>query len=89
MNDAVVVDANLALKWVLLEADSTLSMELLDKWTDERKEIIAPAGAFGERSPHFRTFFGTTQKFQPIELPNASSLIRFFLAAMLPSRGPI
>lgn len=43
MNDVVVVDANLALKWVLLEEDSTLSMGLLEKWTDERKEIIAPA----------------------------------------------
>lgn len=43
MNDVVVVDANLALKWVLLEEDSNISMELLDKWTDEGKEIIAPA----------------------------------------------
>lgn len=43
MNDVVVVDANLALKWVLLEEDSTLSMGLLEKWTNERKEIIAPA----------------------------------------------
>jgi predicted nucleic acid-binding protein len=43
MSDAVVIDANLALKWVLLEEDSTVSMGLLDKWTDERKEIIAPA----------------------------------------------
>src|SRR5579863_3393733 len=43
MSDAVVVDANLALKWVLLEEDSTLSMGLLDKWTDERKKIMAPA----------------------------------------------
>lgn len=39
----MVVDANLALKWVLLEEDSTLSMGLLEKWTNERKEIIAPA----------------------------------------------
>ena len=43
MNDVVVVDANLALKWVLLEEDSALSMGLLEKWADERKEIIAPA----------------------------------------------
>ena len=43
MSDAVVIDANLALKWVLLEEDFTVSMGLLDKWTDERKEIIAPA----------------------------------------------
>jgi hypothetical protein len=43
MSDAVVVDANLALKWVLLEEDSTMSMGLLDKWTDERKKIMAPA----------------------------------------------
>ena len=43
MNNVVVVDANLALKWVLIEADSTLSISLLDQWTDEGKEIIAPA----------------------------------------------
>src|ERR1700686_5743014 len=43
MSDAVVVDANLALKWVLLEGDSTMSLGLLDKWTDERKKIMAPA----------------------------------------------
>ena len=43
MSDTVVVDANLALKWVLLEEDSNTSMMLLDKWTDEGKTIIAPA----------------------------------------------
>jgi predicted nucleic acid-binding protein len=43
MSDVVVVDANLALKWVILEQDSNTSMMLLDKWTDEGKEIIAPA----------------------------------------------
>ena len=43
MSDVVVVDANLALKWVLLEADSHISMMLLDKWTNEGKSIIAPA----------------------------------------------
>ncbi len=42
-DDVVIVDANLALKWVLIEADSMLSMSLLDKWTDEGKEILAPA----------------------------------------------
>ncbi len=43
MNDVVVVDANLALKWVLIEIDSTLSISLLDKWTDEGKGLLAPA----------------------------------------------
>jgi predicted nucleic acid-binding protein len=43
MSDTVVVDANLALKWVLLEEDSSLSLLLLDKWTDEGKTVIAPA----------------------------------------------
>ena len=42
MNDGVVVDANLALKWVLIEEDSTKSMGLLERWVDEGKEIIAP-----------------------------------------------
>jgi predicted nucleic acid-binding protein len=43
MSDAVVVDANLALKWVLLEEDSPLSLGLLDAWTNDRKKILAPA----------------------------------------------
>ena len=43
MSDTVVVDANLALKWVLLEEDSSPSLLLLDKWTDEGKTVIAPA----------------------------------------------
>jgi predicted nucleic acid-binding protein len=43
MSDTVVVDANLALKWVLLEADSNTSILLLDKWTDEGTTVIAPA----------------------------------------------
>ena len=43
MSDVVVVDANLALKWVLIEEDSTRSMRLLEKWTSESKEVIAPA----------------------------------------------
>src|SRR5947208_558653 len=43
MSDSVVVDANLALKWVLLEADSHTSILLLDKWTDEGTTLIAPA----------------------------------------------
>ncbi|HJT57484.1 MAG TPA: type II toxin-antitoxin system VapC family toxin [Ktedonobacteraceae bacterium] len=43
VHDMVVVDASIALKWVLLEKDSNVSMSLLDKWTRERKRIIAPA----------------------------------------------
>ena len=43
MSDTVVVDANLALKWVLLEEDSHTSMLLLDKWTDEGRTVNAPA----------------------------------------------
>ena len=43
VSDAVVVDASIALKWVLLENDSKVSMSLLDKWADESKRIIAPA----------------------------------------------
>src|SRR5712691_1264976 len=39
----VVVDASLAIKWVLLEQDSDTAAILLDRWTNEGKEIIAPA----------------------------------------------
>jgi len=43
MSDVVVVDASVALKWVLLEADSDRAMRLLDQWESEGKEVIAPA----------------------------------------------
>jgi predicted nucleic acid-binding protein len=43
MSDVVVVDASVALKWVLLEADSDRAKSLLDRWTSEGKGIVAPA----------------------------------------------
>lgn len=43
MNNVVVVDASLALKWVLAEADSNTAVILLNQWTDEGKSILAPA----------------------------------------------
>jgi predicted nucleic acid-binding protein len=43
MNEIVVVDASLAIKWVLIEVDSARATTLLDRWASEGKEIIAPA----------------------------------------------
>jgi predicted nucleic acid-binding protein len=43
MSDAVVVDASLALKWVLSEADSNTAITLLQNWNTDHIEIIAPA----------------------------------------------
>ena len=43
MTDIVVVDASLALKWVLSEADSSTAITLLQKWNIEKTEVIAPA----------------------------------------------
>jgi len=43
MSDVVVVDASLALKWVLAEPDSHTAVILLNQWTDEGISIIAPA----------------------------------------------
>ena len=43
MTDVVVVDASLALKWVLSEADSSTAITLLQKWNIEKTEVIAPA----------------------------------------------
>ena len=42
MNKIVVVDACLALKWVLPENDTDKAETLLDAWVDEGIEIIAP-----------------------------------------------
>ena len=43
MNEEVVVDASLAIKWVLPEGDSHKANMLLKRWTADRKGIIAPA----------------------------------------------
>jgi predicted nucleic acid-binding protein len=43
MTDIVVVDASLALKWVLSEADSNAAIDLLQRWNTDNMEIIAPA----------------------------------------------
>ncbi len=43
MSDAVVVDASLALKWVLAESDSSIAIALLARWNAEDTEVIAPA----------------------------------------------
>ena len=42
MNEAVVVDASLALKWVLDEPDSVAAVKLLNSWTDRGTKVIAP-----------------------------------------------
>ena len=43
MKTKVVVDANLAVKWVLNEADSNIAMALLDEWNQSDFIMIAPA----------------------------------------------
>ncbi len=43
MTDVVVVDASLALKWVLSEEDSNTAIALLQRWNTDNMEIIAPA----------------------------------------------
>ena len=43
MTNVVVVDASLALKWVLSEADSNTAITLLQRWNTDNMEIIAPA----------------------------------------------
>lgn len=43
MRDVVVVDASLALKWVLIEQDSDAAIALLQQWMSGGKKPIAPA----------------------------------------------
>lgn len=43
MSELVVVDASLALKWVIPETDSNIAIGLLDKWTNDGTKVIAPA----------------------------------------------
>lgn len=39
----VVVDASIALKWVLVEENSDKAIKLLNQWEQEGIELIAPA----------------------------------------------
>lgn len=43
MSDVVVVDASLAVKWVISEPDSDSAVALLNEWASAGKEVIAPA----------------------------------------------
>jgi len=43
MKNAVVVDASIAIKWVLKETDSHIALALLNDWIDEEIEIHAPS----------------------------------------------
>lgn len=42
-NNTVVIDANIALKWVLVEEDSGSARALLARWTKERTTVFAPS----------------------------------------------
>ena len=43
MSGEIVVDASLALKWVLEEPYSTEAHELLENWGGQRNKLLAPA----------------------------------------------
>lgn len=48
MVNTVVVDASIALKWVLPEPDTALAVALLDDWLTNRVRIVAPSWFAGE-----------------------------------------
>lgn len=43
INNTVVVDANIALKWVLIEEDSKAARSLLAEWTKTGTTVLAPS----------------------------------------------
>jgi predicted nucleic acid-binding protein len=43
MNKVVVVDASIALKWIINEADSSTALALLADWTYRKIEVHAPS----------------------------------------------
>lgn len=45
---AIVVDASIALKWVLPEPDSSVAVALLDQWLTNNVRVIAPSWFAGE-----------------------------------------
>ena len=42
MNDNVVVDANIAIKWVLIETDSEIAKAILAEWKKKKMVIYVP-----------------------------------------------
>jgi len=44
----VVVDASIALKWVLPEPDTAIAVALLNEWLTKRVRIVAPSWFAGE-----------------------------------------
>jgi predicted nucleic acid-binding protein len=42
MNETIVIDANIALKWVVNEPDSETAIALLEKWTTMETIMLAP-----------------------------------------------
>ena len=42
MSNVIVVDASLALKWIIREPDSGIAKTLLKRWNADRTDIIAP-----------------------------------------------
>ncbi len=43
MNDTVIVDTSIAIKWILYEPDSPTAKALLAEWIDNKMVILAPA----------------------------------------------
>jgi predicted nucleic acid-binding protein len=43
MTNIVVIDANIALKWVLKEEDSDIAVALLTEWSNREVVVLAPA----------------------------------------------
>jgi predicted nucleic acid-binding protein len=43
MRDSVVVDASIALKWVIKESDSAKALALLAEWSNRETVMLAPA----------------------------------------------
>lgn len=43
MNNVVVVDTSIALKWVLSEVDSDIALALVVEWTKKKVDLFAPA----------------------------------------------
>jgi predicted nucleic acid-binding protein len=43
MSNVVVVDASIAIKWIINETDSSTALALLANWTDKGFDVYAPA----------------------------------------------
>jgi len=75
----IVVDASLALKWVIQEPDSPRAQALLVNWSSERRDLLAPA-LFASEAGNALT---QRMRLGQLDLPSAQRALRDLFVAVV------